>query len=314
MGRSSSAAAKPDIEEEDFDASSQIAILRRAVAEIEIERDSERGLASARRELTRMAMLAEVTVSAIGSTELAGESENLSDACSMALFGVQDARRLLDRIRAPRPSRTRLETIRRKLHSALSMLGEALAPFDASGTRGSELERALYARNLVSDFYTAIPWESSGSMSRAWALLVANAELRILLKHMPLGGPLEAPRHALAALGERITGWQAKKRDPASTSQLYTELVGVQSVLSSLSARPEVKRHDSRALVELSALLAQRNFDDRMTERAVDVLSNLRGMDATLDRLIIALPMDPREVLLLVLRRVTELRARSLAS
>lgn len=294
--------------------SSQVAILRRAVAEIEITRDSERGLAAARRELARMAMLAEATLAAIAVTELVEESASVSRACTVALFGIRDARRLLERLRAPRPSATRLETIRRKLHAALATLGEALAPYDVPGKPSGELERTLYVRNLVSDFYTAIPWEGAGSMSRSWALLVANAELRILLKHMTFGGALEAPRNTLAALGARITGWQAKKRDPASTSQLYTELVGVQSVLSSLSARPDVKRHDSRALVELSALLAQRHFDDRMTERAVDVLVNLRGMDPTLDRLILALPMDPREVLLLVLRRVTELRTRSLAS
>jgi hypothetical protein len=228
---------------------------------------------------------------------------------------VQDAQRLLDQLSAPRPARARLEAIRRKLHAALAGLGEVLAAHDGVERPTNDLERVLQFRNMLSDFYAAIPWENGGPTgSRVWALLVANAELKILLKSLSFGAALEAPRSTLAALGERISGWQAKRPGPGSTSQLYTELVGVSSVLSTLSARPEVKRHDARALVELSALLARRTFDDTMTERVVDVLATVRGLDSELDRLIVALPLDPHAVLSLMLRRVTQLRARSLAS
>lgn len=314
MGRSIALHVVSDTEDDDFDIASQIAIVRRAMAEVEIPSNAH-GLGLAYRELTRLATLAEKIVSAAVLSELSDDS-GVAKACSKALFGVQDGRRSLERLRASRPSRVRLETIRRKLHAVLATLGEALAHTEHASTDDAEsdLERALRVRHLVSDFYGAIPWQANGSASRAWALLVANAELRILLKGASFGRGLDAHLGQLAALRERIAGWQAKRPDPVSTSRLYTELLGVSSVLSSLSARPEVKRHDDRALLELSALLAHRNFDDRMAERAVDVLCSLRGMDCMLDRLIVALPLDPRRVLKLVLRRVTELRARSLPS
>lgn len=318
MGRSNFVAELvDDREEEDFDVPSQIAILRRAVAEIEIGREPRGGRGSALEALTRMAALAEETVTAIAWMDLSeadeDDHEELADACAVALFGVQETRRMLEQLRAPRPSRARLEAIRRRLHGALAALGEAFALCDR-GEHSTDLERALHLRNLVSDVYGAIPWEKGGPTSRVWALLVANAELKILLKSGSFESGFEAPRNALTSLVERISGWQAKRPNPSATSQLYTELVGVSNVLSSLSARPEVKRHDARALVELSSLLARRTFDDTMTERVVDVLASLRGMDGALDRLIVALPLDPPSVLALLLRRVTELRARALAS
>jgi hypothetical protein len=314
MGRSTSAAISREEYDDEFDIPSQIAILRRAVAEIEIGRESQRARGGALRDLMRISALAESTVSAIAMLEVTDEDPELAQACAVALFGVQDAQRLLDQVSAPRPSRARLEAIRRKLHAALAGLGEVLAIHDGVDRPSNDLERALHVRTLLSDFYGAIPWEKGGPSSRVWALLVADAELRILLKSVSFSEALEAPRTSLVTLGERLAGWLAKRPGPSATSQLYTELVGVSNVLSMLSARPEVKRHDARALVELSALLARRTFDDTMTERVVDVLATVRGMDGELDRLIVALPLDPPGVLALLLRRVTQLRARSLAS
>jgi len=319
MGRSSSLAVTDEREDDDFDAPSQIAILRRAIAETDIPSDADRGLRAALRDLTRLSAIAEATVSSIALSDAVCASDELREACSMALFGVQDARRWLERLRAPRPSRTRLETIRHKLHAALSTLGESFAAQEWPGVSSrrptSELERSLQMRHMVSDFYGAIPRTTNASASRAWALLVANAELKILLKAAEFPRELTEQRDELVALGERIDGWQNEKKPAsAAVAALYSELEGVAGVLSSLNARPDVKRHDARALTELSALLSRRTFDDCMTERVVDVLATLRGMDAKLDRLMVALPLEPAAAMVSILRRVTELRARALAS
>lgn len=319
MGRSSTAVVTEDFEEEDFDVPSQVAILRRAVADVVILSDTQRGLSNALRDLMRLSALSEATIYSILLSDFVEESEALKEACSMALFGVQDARRWLDRLSAPKPSKARLERIRHRLHSSLALLGETLAsderaPAPVSRRPASELERLLKTRTLVSDFYGAIPWQASSPSGRCWALLVAGAELKILLKHDSVSRDLAAQTSELVSLCERLDSWQAKKSNPASTSKLYAELNRVSGVLASLSARPELKRHDTRALVELSTLLAQRGFAGCLTERVVDVLSALRGLDSTLDRLITSLPHDPPGALSSILRRVTELRARSLAS
>ncbi|HEY8942664.1 MAG TPA: hypothetical protein VIM73_00325, partial [Polyangiaceae bacterium] len=176
MGRSSSLAVTDEREDDDFDAPSQIAILRRAIAETDIPSDADRGLRAALRDLTRLSAIAEATVSSIALSDAVCASDELREACSMALFGVQDARRWLERLRAPRPSRTRLETIRHKLHAALSTLGESFAAQEWPGVSSrrptSELERSLQMRHMVSDFYGAIPRTTNASASRAWALLV----------------------------------------------------------------------------------------------------------------------------------------------
>lgn len=311
----SSIALVEDVEEIDFDAPSRIAILRRAVAEVVVSAGAERELRTALGELTRLSALAEGIVSEM---TLDHERQLWKGSCRAALVAVRSTRRSLDQLKNLEPSRARIGAIRSKLHAALATLSEVVASSERPGANlpaeKSELERALEMRRAVSDFYGAIPRHTTQSSSRAWAISVARAELKILLKGTTFPLELRGPRDELLALAERLDLWQAEEADSESTSRIHAEVLGVARILNALSARPEVKRHDARSLLELTALLSRRNLDDCTAERVIDVLVGVRGMDTTLDRLIQALPLDPSGALALILRRVIELRTRSAAS
>jgi hypothetical protein len=304
---------------DEFDAHARLTILRRALAELVIARTTSGAeLVSLRRELCRLCALTEGTLLDPELVRVVGERRSLGAACAGAALTVRMVRQRLEQPSAKRPSRALLELSRRRAYQALARIAERLAASDAFGevTRGreTELSRALCMRRLMSDFQDAMLTGKSARSSAGWALRVALAELGILLRYRAVARGPETERRELSRLRQRIASFRQRSRNAASASKLRSELMDTSRVLAALNVRPEVRRHDNRALLELSALFTLRKPILELAYDAADTLVELRGMDRELDRLIASLPLDPPRILALISRRVGELRALSLAS
>jgi hypothetical protein len=285
--------AHDDVGDDDFDPSSQLAILRRAVAEIVLPGKllPER-LATTRAELRRFCSLAEVVL------ELVGEDEHATRANDLA---ARMARRL--------PNRALLASVRGELYDGLVDASRGLLVRDrASRDTGG----ALSMRALLSDFHGALLPDTDDA--NVWALTVAAAELSLLLLEpaLALGPAVEYGK--LCALGARTERWSTSGRSAKGASPLYAEVRASIELLDGLSQYPEVRRHDERVLKELSQLLGRGTHDITLAVVAADRLSALRGRDRELDRSIADLPLDPEANLGRIARRVRKLCVASLAS
>lgn len=77
---------------------------------------------------------------------------------------------------------------------------------------------------------------------------------------------------------------------------------------------PKPSHRDARSLAALAVTLSGRTFNLTMAANAAETLGGLRGMDPKLDQLMLELPFEPASLLVLIARRVSEIRARALAS
>lgn len=305
-----SQALAEDLVDLDFDPAGQVAIVRRAIAEIPVKEELDLGATTQR--LARLSALAEAIVSKLATAD---QGAAWKKSRRNTLVALREARRELD------PSGLaldRLTTIRSQVHHALAQLGEALAVvprIEEQQCQGVDrLAEALQIRRSVSDVYQAIPWHTSRSSSAAWAVSVARAELKILLKTTFFSSEFEGIHEKLSSLAARLDLWHEGDRDPFSTSRLYNEVFGLSGIMVLLSARSEVKRRDAQSLIELTALLSRQTLDGGTAGRVIEALVALRGLDTTMDRLITNLPLEPVDGLSSILRRVLELRARTAAS
>jgi hypothetical protein len=290
MPRSTSL-AHDELSDDDFDAASQLAILRRAVAGVVLTGNfSPSELAATRTQLRRFRSLAEVVLALLGEHDLAAE-----------------ARRINGRMSTQLPTRAVLELVRADLHAMLVRAAEALPVTDLPRTDG-----ALALRALLSDFHASLLSEEDHSA--AWALTVAHAELSLLLRQAALMRGPARERAALAALVARARRWQQSGADADQAAELREQVEASAELLDALSQRPEVRRHDERTLRELAALLTRGHHDLELAGHAADRLSALRGLDLELDRLMLDLPLEPLPALSRIARRVRQLRSAALPS
>lgn len=316
MGRQSAASAA-EARDEDFDLPAQLTILRRAVAGLEVLADAA-SPARCAADLVRYSALAEALVGAFAQSGLVRRDAGLRRATSATVLALFYVRQRLDALSARRASRAAIESIRRTLYSAVALLSERLAPLDVAASvpprSMSELDRALSMRLLVSDFHEAVSSVARGRSNRTWTLLVAEAELAIAMQRPEFGLGPEAQRVQLTEVRARISRFKSGKSGTLSRSKLHAEVLATSELLVTLSRRPDVKRHDARGLAALAITLSGRSFNLSMAANAAETLGGLRGMDAELDRLMLELPFDPTSVLALIARRVSQIRARALAS
>lgn len=315
MARPSAAlAAEPS--EADFDLPAQLTILRRAIAGLAVLGEIPSPLAAA--DLLRFCALGESIVNAFAESERVRRDAALRRATSATVLALFYVRQRLDTLSSGRTSRAALEGVRRTLYSAIVLLSERVAPLDGVSSVAarslSELDRALAMRLLVSDFQEAVASVARGRANMSWTLSVAEAELAILMQRPAFAMGPEQHRAQLSEVRTRILRFKAKKMGTPSKSKLHAEVLATATLLAALTRRPDVKRHDARCLAALSITLSNRSFDLTMAANAAETLAALRGMDPELDRLMLELPFDPASVLALVARRVSELRARALAS
>jgi hypothetical protein len=312
MQRQSAAAARED----DFDLPCQLTILRRAIACVGVFEDESSAQVCAT-DLARFCALAEVIVKSFSHSELARSDATLRRTASATVLALFYVRQQLDALPARRSSRSAVESIRRSLYAAVALLSERLGPFDGIGSIAAhsltELDRALSMRLLVSDFHEAVCSVSRGRSNMNWTLLVAEAELAIAMQSSAFGLGPEQQRAQLSEIRTRIVRFKAGK-GTLSKSTLHAEVLATSQLLASLSQRPDVKRHDERALAALSVTLSSRSLNMITAASAAETLAGLRGMDPQLDRLMLELPFEPAKVLTLLARRVSELRSRALAS
>jgi hypothetical protein len=231
---------------------------------------------------------------------------------------VLEVERRLAALPPRRASRLAIEMVRRRLYSAIASLSEQLAPTDSpaciAARAPSELERALSMRQLVTDFHGAMLVIGRNRSQRTWALVVAEAELAIMIKVPAFALGPEAQKKKLSSLRARIARFRSGRRDASSKSKLLSEVFDASSLLTALSLRSDVRRHDARLLAELSLLLTRPALSLVIAASAAETLAELHGMDPELDCLMLELPFQPARVLLQVRRRVSELRACALAS
>jgi hypothetical protein len=285
--------AHDDFCEDDFDASSQLAILRRAVAEIVLPgKVSPSRLAAVRTELRRFCSLAELLFGQLGAGPLAATAGEL---------GARLGRRL--------PNRAELEHVRGELYGCLVHASRVLLALEPEPESAGG---ALSMRALLSDFHGSLLPRTDGA--DVWALTVAAAELSLLLEEPALAEAPARERTRLVALGARTERWSAGGRSADTASELYAEVTSSVDLLGSLSDRADVRRHDERVLHELVLLLARDEHDLDVAVGAAERLSALRGLDPELDRLIVDLPLAPAVTLKRIARRVRELCRGSLAS
>lgn len=269
-------------------------------------------------DLRRFCALAEAIVASFAQESVVRRDSALSRVSSATVLALFYVRQRLDALSPQRPSRTALESIRRTLYAAVALLSEQVAPLDGVGSVAaksqSELDRALAMRLLVSDFHEAVSSVARGRSNMNWTLLVAEAELAIAMQRPAFVMGPERQRAELSEIRTRILRFKGKKSGISSKSKLHAEVFATSGLLVALSQRADVKRHDARSLAALSITLSGRTFNLAMAANAAETLAGLRGMDSLLDKLMLELPFDPASVLLLLARRVSELRARALAS
>jgi hypothetical protein len=304
---------------DDFDLPARLSILRRAVATLAILSEGPGATSvTVTRELGRYAALASASVALVSQSARAGRDARLHRTCSAAAEAVLEVERRLEALPVRRASRLALEMIRRRLYGALAALSERLAPTDAprrlAAAPPAELERALAMRQLVTDFHGAMLAIGRKRSQATWALIVAEAELAIVLELPAFALGPEAQQKKLSSLHARIARFRSGRRDASSKTKLLDEVFDASSLLSALNLRADVKRHDARALAELSLLLTRSALTLAIAANAAETLAELRGMDPELDRWMLELPFDPARVLQQVRRRVSELRACALAS
>jgi hypothetical protein len=316
MGRQSAASAAESRNEE-FDFPAQLTILRRAIAGLGVLADAPSPALSAA-DLSRYCALAEALVGSFMRSELALGDAGLRRASSASALALFYVRQRLDALPGRRSSRVAVESIRRTLYAAIALLSERLAPLDVGANvpprSMSELDRALSMRLLVSDFHEAVSSVTRGRSNMTWTLLVAEAELAIAMQRPEFALGPEAQRAQLCEIRSRISRFKSGKSRTQSKSSLHAEVLATSELLTTLSRRADVKRHDARSLAALAITLSGRTFNLSMAANAAETLGGLRGMDAELDRLMLELPFEPQTVLVLVARRVSQIRARALAS
>lgn len=300
--------------EQDFAWAAQFAIVRRAVANLWILGDLPDTKPSVLRgDLIRLCTLSETLISALATTDLASDT-GLGEGCSNALLAVRDVRRRLSLMPIRTASRPAMEMIRRRLYMVLASLSEQLAGLEVIDVARGELDQALFMRQLVSDFRGAMVAVVRGRTNLSWSLIVARSELGILLQEPGMSAGPARERTQLLALHRRLARSSGTRLDQAKKSRLHADVLETSSLLVSLSRRPDVKRHDGRALGSLALLLSRGRFSMAVAAGAVESLAVLRGMDPVLDRLMLEVPFDPQRLLAIIARRVSELRAQALAS
>jgi hypothetical protein len=122
-------------------------------------------------------------------------------------------------------------------------------------------------------------------------------------------------RTQLLTLGTKTERFCSGDMTSVESDVLLSELCAtIDRVLSRLSQRAEVRRHDQRVLVDLTRLLRARARDLPLALSMADGLSALRGRDRDLDALIAWLPLDPVPTLGLLATRIQSLSSLDLAS
>ncbi|HWA74572.1 MAG TPA: hypothetical protein VG937_19640 [Polyangiaceae bacterium] len=311
------AASATATSDDDFEYPAQLSILRRAIAELPVLSDAA-NMAACADELNRFCGLAELLVSSLARAESCRQDAGLRRAASAALLALYQVRERLDALSTKRASRATVEAIRRALYAALAALSERLAPLDgiseAAARSLTELDRALAMRLLVSDFHSTMLATSRGRSNKGWSLVVAEAELAIVLRRPAFALGPEAEKQKLSAISSRVVGYRAGKPGALTRSRVQAEVLGTSALLVALSQRVDVKRHDARSLTALGALLSGRRLDLTVAANAAELLAGLRGMDVELDRLMLELPFEPSRALSHIAHRVGNLRQRLLAS
>jgi hypothetical protein len=268
----------------DFDAGEQLAILRRAVAGIVLPgKHLPSGLAAIRMELLRFCALGQVVVALLGNRELVATVSELEARLARGL-----------------PNRAMLELVRGDLYDCLISASQLLAAEAVPAAASA----ALSMRALLSDFCGALLPVTDDEL---WPLTVAAGELSLLLRQPGLKQWPARQRSRLTLLGARVRRWQARGSSRTEARELYAEVASTLDLLDSLNHRPDVRRHDERLLRELLHLLSRPTHDLSLAVCAAERLAALRGLDRELDRLIVALPLEPVLSLDGIARRISKL-------
>lgn len=307
-------------DESDFDAGSGLSILRRAVAELPLgDASSAASLNAGARSLERLCLVGVRMLDALRDSDVASLGDEELDGAAAELGAVNEA---LGQLSARKASRlAEMDAARARLYETLVALSEAFAPSEPIGRVlgrhgvGTVLDQVLALRRLMSDFQSALlPTTGDDAMNLRWALVVADAELGILMRHPVFSCAPAATQAEFGALRGRIARWRRGRRGLVTASKLYADVAGSAKRLGRLSLRPDVKRHDTRALSELATLLQRGAPGLSLALQSADLLAAVRGLDGELDRLMLDLPLDPARSLRQIARRVTLLCSRALAS
>jgi len=296
-----------------FEPTGRLVHLRWAVAEIGINIETpSAGLDAAERALRIFSQRAAALIKSMDSN-----GEHLADARYTAELGIADARSSLVQGQQLRAERARsLHEARRKLHRALIVVAEAMAREGASrhsgvpGFDGPELASLLTLRQMFSSFRGGLISAGEQRARLSWALEVAGAELSVLLANPILNDLPVHSQQVVRDLSRRVTAWGLRQPDLMLGRALYREASMVPAVAEELSAHPLLVEHDEQELSELSALLANEPAGGLLESKVLGHLSSLRGLDAELDRLELALIYGAAGVLGTLSIRTADLRAR----
>jgi hypothetical protein len=296
-----------------FEPTGRLVHLRWAVAEIAIGTDTpSAGLDAAERALRIFSQRAVALLEALDS-----DSDLLADACYTAELGIADARASLAQGGQLRVERARsLHAARRKLHRALMVVVEAMAREGGSrcaavsGFDAPELASLLTLRQMLSAFRGAMISAGEERARLSWALEVAGAELSVLACNPVLSDLPLRSQQIIHDLSRRVTAWGLREPDPVLGRSLYREASAIPAIVGELSSHPLLLEHDEQSLSELSALLAHEPSGVLLESKVLGHLCALRGLDAQLDRLELALIYAAPGVLGSLSLRVADLRAR----
>lgn len=296
-----------------FEPTGRLVHLRWAVAEIGINIETpSAGLDAAERALRIFCQRAVALIESMDS-----DSEHLADACYTADLGIAEARNSLVQGQQLRAERARsLHESRRKLHRALIVVAEAMAregtsrQSGVSGFHAPELASLLTLRQMFSAFRGGLISAGEQRARLSWALEVAAAELSVLSANPVLNDLPVRSQQTIMDLSRRVTAWGLKQPDLMLGRALYREASTIPAVADELSAHPLLVEHDEQSLSELSALLANEPAGGLLETKVLGHLSSLRGLDAELDRLELALIYGAAGVLGTLSIRVADLRAR----
>lgn len=296
-----------------FEPTGRLVHLRWAVAEIGINIETpSAGLDAAERALRIFSQRAVVLIESMDS-----DSDVLQDACYTAELGIADARNSLAQGQQLRAERARsLHEARRKLHRALIVVAEAMAKEGAarrsgiSGFDPPELASLLALRQMFSAFRGGLISAGEQRARLSWALEVASSELSVLLANPVLNDLPHRSQQVVQDLARRVTAWGLRQPDLVLGRALYREASMIPAIADELSSHPLLVEHDEQSLSELSALLANEPSGAALESSVLGHLSDLRGLDAELDRLELALIYGAAGVLGTLSLRVADLRAR----
>ena len=245
------------------------------------------------------------------------DSDVLKDAFYTAHLGIAEARSSLVQRQQLRAERARsLHEARRKLHRALIVIAEAMAKEGAarrssiSGFEPPARASLLTLRQMFSAFRGGLISAGEQRARLSWALEVASSELSVLRAHPVVNDLAPRSQQVIHDLARRVTAWGLRQPDLVLGRALYREASMIPAMADDLSTHPLLVEHDEQSLSELSALLANEPSGAPLESNLLGHLSNLRGLDAELDRLELALVYGAAGVLGTLSMRVADLRAR----